>query len=116
MEDVSVKNWEEFEQRLRDLRDRSNRPNYLLYRGQSNSSWSLQTTLERRLGSTPAVKDYYQIVEEIKPQIETFTGSEWEDAQLAEASELSRELAFGRLPAYSYLAYLRHHDFPSPAA
>jgi hypothetical protein len=114
MEDMHVRNWEEFEERLRDLRDRSNRPNYLLYRGHSDSSWSLQTTLERRLGYTPAVMDYYRIVDEIKLQTETFTGLGWDEVRYEESSELSRELAFGKLPAYSYLAYLRHHGFPSP--
>jgi hypothetical protein len=58
--------------------------------------------------------DYYRIVDEIKPQVETFTGLEWDEVRYEESSELSRELAFGKLPAYSYLAYLRHHGFPSP--
>src|SRR5215208_2072422 len=101
MEDVQVNGWEEFEERLREFRNRSNRPKYLLYRGHSDSSWSLQTTLERRLGGAPSIMNYYKTVKEIQPQVETFTGSDWDQVKYEESAELNRELAFGKLPAYS---------------
>jgi hypothetical protein len=53
-------------------------------------------------------------VVEVKPQVETFTGLEWEEIEYGDPLRLSREFAVGKLPAYSYLSYLRHHGFPSP--
>jgi hypothetical protein len=35
-------------------------------------------------------------------------------ALVQDYDEFSRELTFGRNPAYNYIAYLRHHGFPTP--
>lgn len=116
-----LKSWEEFEPALAELARATPKPDSLLYRGHTDASWLLETTLERHVGNNYAMGDYYKAIRIIKPQIEAFTAQTLEDFDLqkiyglcANYDSLSVELSFGRLPAYSYLAYLRHHGFPSP--
>lgn len=122
---VDLKNWEDFERHIEKLlRDRVERKSrtgkYIseyLFRGQSDSQWSLTTTLERNVKPEMTLEEYYRIVCVTKPQVETFTGVTWEIPSL---SEYTRHLTEdGRfLPekflAYEYFVYLRHHGFPSP--
>lgn len=130
METITLTSWEEFETRVADLnRKRSDRLRaqrerkaelYIsdyLFRGQSNSSWGLCTTLERYAGKLLTLVEYYRIVCATKPQIETFTGTEWKIPSVSEYEEIldkSGLLPLGPIPAYEYFAYLRHHGFPSP--
>lgn len=125
MEERNLDTWEEFERELKQLResrdvgfqfDRSP----LLFRGQENSCWLLITTLEREREQMLFV-DYYRLISKIQPQIESLFGSEWPIPEYPEVEQLvggyenfSLALWSGRCPAYPYMAYLRHHGFPSP--
>lgn len=122
MQTIDVRTWEEFEEQLK-LRNISSGAQFL-FRGQSSSCWSLDTTLERR-GQEQwqmAFGDYYRLISAIRPEIETFTGIRWDDVprcddvatEAMEYDTFGQKLTFGRFPAYSYMAYLRHHGFPSP--
>ncbi|MBV9528824.1 FRG domain-containing protein [Sphingomonas sp.] len=121
MKEIAVASWEEFEERLRALRTEiSAGLTGWLYRGQEDASWPLLTTLERRKERI-SVKDYYARILRVKTEIEVFTGRDWDSpddeklrADLAEYDNFNLRLSFGELPAYSYMAYLRHHGFPSP--
>jgi hypothetical protein len=127
MEQVNVKSWEEFENRLQELRTACPRPDDLLFRGQSNACWRLRTTLERRIEENLLGREYYlfckyyDTVQEIKPQVETFVEHEWNKlnfGSMARATgkydDLDKKLSTEPLPGYEYLIYLRHHSFPSP--
>jgi len=122
MQIISVVNWEEFEARLKKIkRTVKAGPVGLLFRGQADASWSLSTTLERSPGRIERVEKYYSIIREIKPQIETFTDRSFETPEFGDVHSIaqdydnfSRSLAFGKLPGYEYMIYLRHHGFPSP--
>jgi len=125
MEQIDLKTWEEFEQRVEQLtRARSERKyatgDYIseyLYRGQSNSSWDLITTLERNVGRLMTLTEYYRILCAAKPQVETFTGATWEIPSFEDyAMQLDNSgvLHPEKFPAYEYFVYLRHHGFPSP--
>jgi hypothetical protein len=125
MDERNVDTWEDFEKQLQDLRrehdassDSSNAP--LLFRGQENSCWSLDTTLDRKQ-KRMLFRDYYHVIYRILPQIETLTEREWPIPDYQEVEQLTREydafslqLLWGRCPGYAYMAYLRHHGFPSP--
>ena len=124
-EEIDVTSWEEFEQQLKDLRKQVNSPESaalpMLFRGQEKSCWPLATTLERSNPRGILFLDYYRLISRVKPQVESFTGNEWQIPGYLEVEQLVREydafsvdLSFGRLPGYSYMAYLRHHGFPSP--
>jgi hypothetical protein len=141
MSDLNVNSWEEFENALKQIR--GEHKTRLLFRGQSDSSWGLRTTLERTSYGTEiplsqtnhpprhvrqawspsfAVKDYYQLISSIEPQIAATTGRHWDNVPayeelrqiVNEYDPFSLRLSAGKLPAYGYLTYLRHHGFPSP--
>ena len=122
MQTISVKNWEEFEARLQRIkRTVKAGPVGLLFRGQADASSSLSSTLERSPGRIERVEKYYSLIREIKPQIETFTDRSFDVPEFDEVQAIvedyasfSRSFAFGKLPGYEYMIYLRHHGFPSP--
>jgi hypothetical protein len=128
VEAVSLPNWEAFTAELQKLRDTltknfQDRPPELLFRGQSDSSWSLQTTLERADCGGMSFDDYYRLTAtRVRPAVEAFTGTTWDvpdyDVAMEKAFLTDRELFSVReFPSgnfYRYMAYLRHHGFPSP--
>lgn len=126
MKQTELKNWEEFEARVAQLADgRAARlratGTYIseyLFRGQSDSSWRLKTTLERYAGKLPTLEDYYGVLCAMQPQVETFTDVSWANvpslSKYMEEIGNERLLAPGKFPAYEYFVYLRHHGFPSP--
>jgi hypothetical protein len=122
MRTIAVENWEDFEARIQEIkRTIKAGPVGLLFRGQADTSWSLSTTLERARRRMERVEQYYSIIREIKPQIETFTDVSFEAPDFEEIRSLvwdydafSRRMSFGDLPGYRYMIYLRHHGFPTP--
>lgn len=114
---IDVSSWEEFEQRLPALQPSgSGRYFPLLFRGQSNSSWPINTTLERYGKKECSLKDYYRLVHRIRPQIETFANKKWEVPEFYDLMDWIKSLSRlnSGFPAGSYLMFLRHHGFPSP--
>ncbi len=112
-----LQSWEEFETALSDLRRSAPRPADLLFRGQADASKSLSTTLERDVKNSLTIFEYYRSSYIAKPQIEAFTGIKWEAPDLKEINNFCTTydaLSLKQLPAYPYLAYLRHYGFPSP--
>ena len=127
--------WESFVAELETLKKRQTRdgkPPEFLYRGQSDCSWTLETTLERYIKDKNkqhlliAIK-YFEKTFGIKPSLETMLNKKWEinhekyikflnlnnnhpdrsSSQLIPNSEHGSKI-------YSYFIYLRHHGFPSP--
>ncbi|UPJ60206.1 FRG domain-containing protein [Bradyrhizobium sp. 192] len=122
MADTEV-SWEDFKKEAASLADRArDEGSIVLFRGQASSEWRLQTTLERS-GLLEEVADYYRTALRVKPEVEAYTGLTWSDEPsiyeierdvLAGYDTFSSVMLRGSLPHYSYLAYLRHHGFPSP--
>ena len=115
--------WQQLEEAVRELALKtategdSSPSNRLLYRGHGSDCWDLQTTLERRTPPMRKLFEYYRLVAKLQPQIASFVPREWPAVDLVEAEKASTSrdgLNFRRLPSYEYLAYLRHHAFPSP--
>jgi hypothetical protein len=126
MKEINVTCWEEFEEKIKCLEDerikRLPDAGYIsdfVFRGESDSSWTLQTTLERYTKKSYALTEYYRIIERLKSQIETYTGHEWDIPSNEKYFEqfhdqkLLRPKVFLDL-GYEYFIYLRHHGFPSP--
>jgi hypothetical protein len=88
MDAFEVSSWEEFEQGVERLRAAHQKAmGGVLFRGQANSAWPLQTTLERRMGPKYQVQDYYFLIHRIKSQIETFTTHDGRRSQSLTKSE-----------------------------
>jgi hypothetical protein len=122
MQETNVNNWEEFEEQLnRVLGERAANRSQLLFRGQRDSTWRLETTLERNGQTNMPVAAYYRLVGRVTPHLEAVTGMSWNVPEYPEIQKLLAEydsfnlaLLRGALPAYDCMAQLRHHGFPSP--
>jgi hypothetical protein len=122
MQTIEVKDWQMFEQRLRELcgTEVSGKTPEFLFRGVGDSTWELTTTLERAGEEGVGISDYYGLISRLKPQIESFTGSAWEIASYPDVKRLLQDYdtwadhRFPKPSEYSYMVHLRHHGLPSP--
>ncbi|HOD80683.1 MAG: FRG domain protein [Planctomycetes bacterium ADurb.Bin126] len=115
--------WEELASELTAIRNEYPRA-LILYRGQPDSNWSLETTLDRfmreELSSSKPVKpvglkEYLRYCLKCSPHIESVTGRSWElPEKVPSVTTLKKRLNSSEIPWLEYLAYLRHHGFPSP--
>jgi hypothetical protein len=114
-----IHTWEEFKRDIAKLREVELPYAPVLFRGQQCADWDLDTTLERS-GHNEGVMDYYNLIMRLKTEIETSTGRRWSDEpSVPKLEELTQEYdtfsrALHNFPHYAYMAYLRHHGFPSP--
>ena len=118
---LKVADWETFEQHLKDLRGAHGSPSYpLLFRGQCNSEWKLETTLDRTAKKDLLFTSYYQLIcGRMGPEVKTFAGvdvPEYTSAVFKKFSdrELLMTFEFPPMDLYRYMVYLRHFGFPSP--
>jgi hypothetical protein len=117
MEEIKLTSWQEFEvkikelfskiEKLRDEKDRSYIP-YPLFRGQSDSSWRLITTLDR-IREKICCFEYHSIMERVKSHVESVTGMYWDLPRFKESDGVPMPPE-----GYPFMVYLRHHQFPSP--
>ncbi len=116
--------WEEFEARIQQLQgvspesneDLSESPPHLLFRGQADHSWNLETTLERNSEKQWSFSNYFRLILVAQTQIETFTSHRWTIKSLLELTDWASKydnIHLTEFPAYDYLVFLRHHGFPS---
>lgn len=123
-----LESWAEFSVEVAKLRDETTKlraaasglriPD-ILYRGQHNADWKLETTLERYNPASPSLMHYYSSIWAAKSQIEAHTQQRWEIESPREYLEKARDSDAGFLlktnpVAYDYMIYIRHHGFPSP--
>lgn len=120
---IELESWETFERSLQELRKAeisAGGTAEFLFRGLSDSTWPLATTLERAGREGIPISDYYQLIFNLNPQIESFTGMRWEIATWPGVAKSLRDWdtwALHRFPdpkVYGYMVHLRHHGFPSP--
>ncbi|VAV84637.1 hypothetical protein MNBD_DELTA01-1845 [hydrothermal vent metagenome] len=124
IKDIEVENWNEFEKKLKELYIRHpEKPegggyhSRFVFRGQADSGWDLETTLDRDVTVNMPQLDYYRTITYVKPQIETFTGERWNIPSTREHPASSEKVKMDALEepiALEYMIYLRHHGFPSP--
>lgn len=118
MEQIDLNSWEELEREVAkrhyfldskkpSIHSTISRP---LYRGQWSSTLKLETTLERYLTKQVSVENYNYYLLCIKSAIESYTGNKW---KFEEDVKLNKRI-FNVPPNYEFMAYVRHHGFPSP--
>jgi hypothetical protein len=118
VEIIRTASWEEFEIEITKFEDPSRKLwDEVWFRGQADSEWPLFTTLERRVPLLSAVSKYLYVISEIKPAVETFTGTTFEATKPQDIDQICRE--FDRFQnnfaeGLTYMAHLRHGGFPSP--
>lgn len=123
MQTLDLDSWHDLKLQVQQLR--AARGDYdevwpLLYRGQANAEWSLETSLDRTKADVKTFDDYYQFVSAAKPVVESITGRVWPEIDF---NEIDRVFNSSRsfmpidpftMPAYELLVHFRHHGFPSP--
>jgi len=118
-ETVHVESWEKFQAYVESFETNSSRKVWdeVWFRGQGDAEWKLHTTLERRTPKVRAVHSYINLIAEIRPAIETFTGAVFDIPERMEVEQMCREydrFEFWLRRSTTYLAHLRHCGFPSP--
>lgn len=124
---LDLDTWEEFGQEVAKLRTGSFKKlgealmrTDVLFRGQSDSNWQLGTTLERTAGTGAqwSLFNYFDAIHKAYPPIAAHTGRTWDLPNWIDYHEWAhkrRDFRFyGKWLAYEFMAYLRHHGFPSP--
>jgi len=122
MKEENPRSWHDFEKivgQIEGLRRTEREHGYvseLLYRGQADARWYLETTLERTVALPVSLNRYYEIAKEAKPRIETFTDKLWKVPTYDQYSNWLRSEPYPpfNFDAYAYFVYLRHHGSPSP--
>lgn len=113
-----VKNWEECKKlvtekcpEICDKKDSHKKP---LFRGQANSTWFLEATLDR-IQRNVKVREYYRTLLKVNNDISTCSGikrqfpeSVWHERFPEYFVDLMPP------PGYELMAYVRHNGFPSP--
>ncbi len=129
MKTIEFKNWEEFQKTL-DFSspvEKSRKPflppSEIVYRGQSNAEWPLETTLQRlenkvQYGNFNFVS-YVKTSLALSDSINSLTGSDWNLWPISILIKDYGDLLSGNLRGVGknileYLIYLRHCGFPSP--
>ena len=119
MEIKEFKCWEDFEVEIGKIfafennldRERISSVSSPLFRGQSDSSWKLKTTLDRVVENFN-MSEYHLIMQSIKSKVESYTDRRWE---IGRFKEPERNLWVApTLEQYAFMVYLRHNKFPSP--
>jgi len=115
---INVSTWEECEAEVTKIEKAyATSHTKLLFRGQRDSVWPLDTTLERRIPAGISVNNYYDMISRVMPVTSTYFDASWVMPSSDEINAWCKdynEFTLANLPAYDYLAYLRHHGFPSP--
>lgn len=121
MKEVNLGSWEELEEHVSEVNrslaqkrmDRRasivSRP---LFRGQCDSTWGLETTIERYSNDPISLEVYNDYLWSIRSAIESYTEKKWE---FKRSCDVSFDIQFFDTPPnYEFMAYARHHGFPSP--
>lgn len=118
--ETTITSWNEFEAALARLyaNTRELRGKQLLtvsepvFRGQSNSDWKLDTTLDRSIGRGILFRDYYKEI--LYPSLRLLSRAL--DFNLPDLPNLELSVADlrGNIPLLEQMALVRHHGFPCP--
>ena len=119
METIQINTWKEFEPKIAELsreavthRGEKGYKSAPLFRGLEDNGWELSTTLERWGCSKMKLSEYVDRTDKSYKELKealTLHRIGWEPA----TAEIDYPLLKG-LPNMPFLAYLRHHGYPSP--
>lgn len=112
-----LSSWEEFETEYQELltfieamRQRAiSSVSNPLFRGQNETIWPLCSTLDR-IKPNCSLREYHNLLQRIAKIVGNCTDKDWHVPEYKNPKQ-----AFWFVPqAYEFMAYLRHHGFPSP--
>jgi len=122
METIELSAWSDYREAVLEFCSRHQRgtkssagvAREVLFRGQTNASWPLETTLERMMPREISAREYVRMASKCAPQLESLSGRDWGQMWDTLADRVEEDELMLKLPALDYLIYLRHRGFPSP--
>lgn len=112
-----IKTINDFYDKIIELKDEIGKPQTILFRGQSDQSWEIESSLERHGIESIECEKYYRLIDSYKPLINPIIENRYERKSTRAGYPFKfneyEEGSLG-LPEMEYLAYLRHHGFPTP--
>lgn len=125
MKEITAPSWEDFEKIIGQIISQRRKfqeqsfgsvVSNLRYRGQPNSCWHLETSLDRSINQQIGLIEYFKLTQLAKPRLESFTERSW---VIPTSEDYAGWLESNRRPiiprdGIEYFIYLRHHGFPSP--
>lgn len=83
-----------------------------IYRGQNIANWSLCSSLERLMSKPLPADNYIRMLEKARRRLNGVQENRWPKEAWETVSY--QKLRDGSLPYFRFMAYLRHHNFPTP--
>ena len=91
-----------------------------LFRGQANSEWRLETTLERAIKNREAIEckliqvaEYFKIMQETMPKFGAVSGRSWDLPESTSIADICGKFAPSK-QELAFMVYVRHVGFASP--
>ena len=112
-----IKNLKQFDEEVERIKVKLADSSKLLYRGQTDSSWKIQSSLERIGKEEISCKAYYSYIDKLKPLINPLIKNKFIRKTTSSGYPFKfdeYEKGSWALPEMEYLTYLRHHGFPTP--
>ncbi len=107
----------EYISKIQSIKSSTGHNDSILYRGQSDSGWKIETSLERYGKKRIGCNDYYLQIDAYKTLINPLVDRKFkrETTRAGYPFDFNQyEKGSWELPEMEYLAYLRHHGFPTP--
>lgn len=118
MKTINTESYEDFQTKLNDLINSENGRTSngaaghfspLLFRGQSEALWGLETTLERYCPGEVTQREYGRKIDQLRVSIETALG-----ISMPVDPSYVNDHEYGPPAHYPLMVHARHHGFPSP--
>jgi len=112
-----ISNINEYVAKVQQIKLKPSQANHILFRGQSDSEWKIETSLERHGKERIGCNEFYLQIDAYKPLINPLINRKFERKTNRAGYPFDfdqYEEGSWELPEMEYLAYLRHHGFPTP--
>ncbi len=112
-----IKSLKQFDEEVERIEVEFTGSSELLYRGQADSSWKIESSLERIGKEEISCKAYYSHIDKLKPLINPLIKNKFMRKMTSSGYPFDFDdysKGSWALPEMEYITYLRHHGFPTP--
>ncbi|MCB4792796.1 MAG: FRG domain-containing protein [Elusimicrobia bacterium] len=112
-EEITLNTWEDVENKIIEIKSDHNQNHGVIFRGQSDSRWNLESSLERFGIKNCSINKYSEFINSFYEKIykEPLCVQCPKKLDFIDHQKL---IEAGDIPLNDYMVYLRHYGFPSP--